>query len=168
MSKGITRYKDVALAKQRQQPSNAMYCRTGTVISEFEEKISARELPNCWAKIQKGLQPIKQILKDNETLVCWWKVNRWPPKEIELNHVAEGVGCESVRTDLGEFIARIGGWWTAYHIVTTGCIQIKGYWQSFSTKSSVQPIDNYTEEMTNTFVRCGEKVLKRSDWSYRC
>ena len=126
VSKGMARYKDVALAKQEAAAIKRDVLQNwDSYLLEFEEKISARGAEVLWAKdTEEATAYIKQILKDNEARLLV-KSKSMTTEEIELNHVAESVGCESVETDLGEFIVQVAGE-RPYHIVTPAMHKSKG------------------------------------------
>jgi len=77
-------------------------------------------------------------------------------EEIELNHVAESIVCESVETDLGEFIVQVAGE-KPYHIVTPAMHKSKGdIAELFTEKFGTAP-ESTPEELTE-YVR---QVLRK-------
>lgn len=157
VSKGMARYKDVALAKQEAAAIKRDVLQNwDSYLLEFEEKISARGAEVLWAKdTEEATAYIKQILKDNEARLLV-KSKSMTTEEIELNHVAESVGCESVETDLGEFIVQVAGE-RPYHIVTPAMHKSKGDIAKLFNDKFNTPIDSTPEEMTE-YVR---QVLRK-------
>lgn len=83
----------------------------------FEQKITARGAKVIWAEDTQAAQAaIAQIVKEKNctTLV---KSKSMVTEEIHLNSFLEGIGVESVETDLGEYIQQLDGE-PPYHIVT--------------------------------------------------
>jgi len=121
----MARYKNVELAKQEAAAiKRDVLLNWDNYLVEFEEKIAARGVEVLWANdAEEATAYIKQILKDNEARLLV-KSKSMTTEEIELNHVAESVGCESVETDLGEFIVQVAGE-RPYHIVNAGNAQIQ-------------------------------------------
>ena len=150
VSKGMARYKDVALAKQEAAAIKRDVLQNwDSYLLEFEEKISARGAEVLWAKdTEEATAYIKQILKDNEARLLV-KSKSMTTEEIELNHVAESVGCESVETDLGEFIVQVAGE-RPYHIVTPAMHKSKGDIAKLFNEKFSTPIDSTPEEMTES------------------
>ena len=86
-------------------------------LERFEQQITARGAKVLWA--ETGEQALKEITaicraKNCKTLV---KSKSMVTEEIHLNKHLEGLGIESVETDLGEYIQQLDGE-PPYHIVT--------------------------------------------------
>jgi L-lactate dehydrogenase complex protein LldF len=113
-----------------------------------------------WAKdTAEATKYITKILVDNEAHLLV-KSKSMTTEEIELNQTAQEIGCESVETDLGEFIVQLAGE-KPYHIVTPAMHKSKGdIAQLFNEKFNL-PIDSTPEEMAN-YVRgiLREKYVK--------
>lgn len=157
VAKGMARYENVELAKS---------CAAGIkrdvlqnwekYLLEFEKNISARGVEVLWAKdSDEATAFIKQILTDNEARLLV-KSKSMTTEEIELNHTAESIGCESVETDLGEFIVQVAGE-RPYHIVTPAMHKSKGDIAKLFNEKFNTPIDSTPEEMTE-YVR---QVLRK-------
>ena len=148
VSKGMARYKDVALAKQEAAAIKRDVLQNwDSYLLEFEEKISARGAEVLWAKdTEEATAYIKQILKDNEARLLV-KSKSMTTEEIELNAAAEAVGCESIETDLGEFIVQVAGE-RPYHIVTPAMHKSKGDIAKLFNEKFGTDINATPEELT--------------------
>jgi L-lactate dehydrogenase complex protein LldF len=125
-------------------------------LIQFEEKISARGVQVLWAKdAEEATVYIENILRENDAHLLV-KSKSMTTEEIELNHIAENVGCESVETDLGEFIVQLAGE-KPYHIVTPAMHKSKGDIARLFPEKFGTPIDSTPEEMTE-YVR---QVLRK-------
>jgi L-lactate dehydrogenase complex protein LldF len=125
-------------------------------LIQFEEKISARGVQVLWAKDAKEATGfIEDILRENKAHLLV-KSKSMTTEEIELNQLAEDAGCESVETDLGEFIVQLAGE-KPYHIVTPAMHKSKGDIARLFHEKFGTPIDSTPEEMTE-YVR---QVLRK-------
>lgn len=149
---GMARYKDVEAAKtQAAAIKRDVLQHWGRYLLEFEEKISARGVQVLWAQdSQEANSYIEQILRENDAHLLV-KSKSMTTEEIELNETAERMGCESVETDLGEFIVQLAGE-KPYHIVTPAMHKSKGDIAKLFNEKFGTPIDSTPEEMTE-FVR---------------
>ena len=118
VSKGLTRYANVNLAKNR-----AAYIKRDVLkkldsyLIQFEENIKRRGVEVIWAlDAQEATEEIKKILLDAECKLLV-KSKSMTTEEIDFNEEVEHIGIESVETDLGEFIVQVAGE-KPYHIVT--------------------------------------------------
>ena len=157
VSKGMARYNDVEAAKnQAATIKRDVLQNWGKYLLEFEEKITARGVEVLWAKdTAEATSFIEQILKENNAKLLV-KSKSMTTEEIELNHTAEQLGCESVETDLGEFIVQVAGE-KPYHIVTPAMHKSKGDIAKLFNEKFGTPIDSTPEEMTE-YVR---QVLRK-------
>lgn len=116
--KGMDRYKDVEAAKRQAGAIKRDVLKNwDKYLLQFEENISQRGVKVLWAKdTTEATAYVKDILKENEARLLV-KSKSMTTEEIDFNHTAEEVGCESVETDLGEFIVQVAGE-RPYHIVT--------------------------------------------------
>ncbi len=148
VSKGMARYQNVEAAKSQAAAIKRDVLRNwDKYLIEFEEKISARGVEVLWAKdAEEATSYIEQILRDNEAHLLV-KSKSMTTEEIELNHTAEKMGCESVETDLGEFIVQVAGE-KPYHIVTPAMHKSKGDIAKLFNEKFGTPIDSTPEEMT--------------------
>ncbi len=86
-------------------------------LESFEKKITSRGAKVLWAKdAAEALLYIGNICKEKNCKQVV-KSKSMVTEEIHLNHYLEGMGIESVETDLGEYIQQLDGE-TPYHIVT--------------------------------------------------
>ena len=97
---GMERYNNLGKAK-----TNAAAIKRDVLqhwekyLIQFEEKISARGVQVLWAKdAGEATAYIENILRENDAQLLV-KSKSMTTEEIELNHIAENVGCESVETD---------------------------------------------------------------------
>jgi len=154
---GMARYQNVERAK-----TNAAAIKRDVLqnwdkyLIEFEEKISARGVQVLWANdSDEATSFIETILRENNAHLLV-KSKSMTTEEIELNETAEKTGCESVETDLGEFIVQVAGE-KPYHIVTPAMHKSKGDIAKLFNEKFGTPIDSTPEEMTE-YVR---QVLRK-------
>ena len=154
---GMTRYKNVEAAKtQAAAIKREVLKHWDKYLLEFEEKISARGVQVLWATdAAEATKYIEQILRENEAHLLV-KSKSMTTEEIEFNETATHLGCESVETDLGEFIVQLAGE-KPYHIVTPAMHKSKGDIAKLFNEKFGTPIDSTPEEMTE-YVR---QVLRK-------
>jgi len=157
VNKGMARYNDVEKAKNQAAAIKRDVLRNwDKYLIQFEENISARGVKVLWAKDAKeATEYIEQILQENEAHLLV-KSKSMTTEEIELNETAKRMGCESVETDLGEFIVQLAGE-RPYHIVTPAMHKSKGDVAKLFNEKFGTPIDSTPEEMTE-YVR---KMLRK-------
>jgi len=157
VNKGMARYKNVEIAKEHAAAIKADVLNNwDNYLLEFEEKISARGVEVLWAKDEhEATEYIKKILVENDAKLLV-KSKSMTTEEIDLNQTAESIGCESVETDLGEFIVQVAGE-KPYHIVTPAMHKSKGDIAKLFNEKFNTPIDSTPEEMTE-YVR---QVLRK-------
>ncbi len=157
VSKGMARYNDVEVAKnQAAEIKREVLKNWAKYLLEFEEKISSRGVDVRWANdAAEATAFIEEILKENNAKLLV-KSKSMTTEEIELNETAERLGCESVETDLGEFIVQLAGE-KPYHIVTPAMHKSKGDIAKLFNEKFGTPIDSTPEEMTE-YVR---QVLRK-------
>lgn len=152
---------DLALAKRRQQPSNAMYCRTrDSYLLEFEEKVARRSA--LGKRSEEATAYINRILKSGWGWFAWWKGQINDHRRDRAESCGRSVGCESVETGFGR-IACTGRWWTALPSVTPAMHRSKGDIAKLFNEKFSTPIDRTPEEMTE-YVR---QVLRKKYASAR-
>ena len=152
VSKGMARYKDVNLAKNAAAAiKRDVLANWDKYLIQFEENISARGVKVLWAKDAKEATIyIENILKENNARLLV-KSKSMTTEEIELNETAEKSGCESIETDLGEFIVQVAGE-RPYHIVTPAMHKSKeDIAKLFNEKFDTPP--NSTPEELTEYVR---------------
>ncbi len=145
---GMARYKNVELAKDRAAAiKREVLNNWEKYLIEFEANCLANGTEVLWAKDDtEATQHIISILQENKATLLV-KSKSMTTEEIELNHTAESVGCESIETDLGEFIVQIAGE-RPYHIVTPAMHKSKEdiavlFHEKFGT-----PLNSTPEELT--------------------
>ena len=157
VEKGMARYKSVEAAKSQAAAIKRDVLRHwDEYLIQFEEKITSRGVEVLWAKdSDEATGFIEQILRENDAQLLV-KSKSMTTEEIELNQIAERNGCESVETDLGEFIVQLAGE-KPYHIVTPAMHKSKGDIAKLFNEKFGTPIDSTPEEMTE-YVR---QVLRK-------
>jgi L-lactate dehydrogenase complex protein LldF len=155
--KGMARYNNVEAAKtQAAAIKRDVLQNWDKYLIQFEEKISARGVQVLWATdAAEATIYIEQILRENDAHLLV-KSKSMTTEEIELNETAAKIGCESVETDLGEFIVQLAGE-KPYHIVTPAMHKSKGDIAKLFNEKFGTPIDSTPEEMTE-YVR---QVLRK-------
>ena len=118
VAEGILRYRDYDEARARAGAIKRDVLKNwDKYLIQFEENITKRGAKVLWAKdTAEATGYIRQILFDNEARLLV-KTKSITTEEIDFNRNAEEAGCESVETDLGEFIVQVAGE-PPYHIVT--------------------------------------------------
>jgi L-lactate dehydrogenase complex protein LldF len=157
VEKGMARYENVELAKQNAAAiKRDVLANWDKYLLEFEQNCTANGVEVLWAAdTTEATDFIKEILAQNNARLLV-KSKSMTTEEIELNHVAESVGCESVETDLGEFIVQVAGE-KPYHIVTPAMHKSKGDIAKLFNEKFNTPIDSTPQEMTE-YVR---QVLRK-------
>lgn len=145
---GMARYKNLSLAKDNAAAFKREMLRNwDKYLLEFEKNITANGAKVLWAKDeQEANDYLIRILKENNARLLV-KSKSMTTEEIDLNHTAESVGCESVETDLGEFIVQVAGE-KPYHIVTPAMHKSKGDIAKLFNEKFNTPINSTPEEMT--------------------
>lgn len=116
--KGKQQFMDLELARERAK--NAKWKAIATLDQQlelFEANITRRGAKVIWAEdAQQALEAIGRICREKKckTLV---KSKSMVTEEIHLNDYLQGIGVDSVETDLGEYIQQLDGE-APYHIVT--------------------------------------------------
>jgi L-lactate dehydrogenase complex protein LldF len=157
VNKGMARYNNVEKAKdQAAAIKRDVLQNWDKYLLQFEETISNRGVKVLWAKdAAEATGYIEQILIENDAKLLV-KSKSMTTEEIELNETAALMGCESVETDLGEFIVQVAGE-KPYHIVTPAMHKSKGDIAKLFNEKFGTPIDSTPEEMTE-YVR---QVLRK-------
>ncbi|MHB9140426.1 MAG: lactate utilization protein B [Paludibacter sp.] len=157
VNKGMARYNNVEKAKdQAAAIKRDVLQNWDKYLLQFEETISNRGVKVLWAKdATEATGYIEQILIENDAKLLV-KSKSMTTEEIELNETAARMGCESVETDLGEFIVQVAGE-KPYHIVTPAMHKSKGDIAKLFNEKFGTPIDSTPEEMTE-YVR---QVLRK-------
>lgn len=148
VSAGMARYKNLTIAKENAAAIKRDVLRNwDKYLLEFENNITSNGARVLWARDEKEANNyLLEILKEhNATLLV--KSKSMTTEEIDLNNNAASVGCESVETDLGEFIVQVAGE-KPYHIVTPAMHKSKGDIAKLFHEKFNTPIDSTPEEMT--------------------
>ncbi len=157
VEKGVARYADLEEARTRAAAIKREVMKNwDKYLVQFEENISERGAKVLWAKDSaEAAGYIQQILRENKAGLLV-KSKSMTTEEIGLNHKAEQAGCESVETDLGEFIVQTAGE-RPYHIVTPAMHKSKkDVAQLFHEKFGIP--ENETPERLTEYVR---QVLRK-------
>lgn len=157
VSKGMARYNNVEVAKnQAAAIKRDVLQNWDKYLLQFEKNISSRGVTVLWAKdSEEATKHIIQILIDNDARLLV-KSKSMTTEEIDLNETAEKMGCDSIETDLGEFIVQVAGE-KPYHIVTPAMHKSKGDIAKLFNEKFGTPIESTPEEMTE-YVR---QVLRK-------
>lgn len=148
VAKGFARYQNLHAARtQAAAIKREVLAHWGDYLREFEQKISARGVQVLWANnSHEAIDYVKEILaEENARLLV--KSKSMTTEEIDLNVRANEVGCESVETDLGEFIVQVAGE-KPYHIVTPAMHKSKGDIAKLFNEKFGTPADATPEELT--------------------
>jgi L-lactate dehydrogenase complex protein LldF len=116
-------------------------------LEAFESNAIAKGIKVLWAEtVEEAQQLIKQICEEEQctTLV---KSKSMVTEEIHLNSFLEGIGVESIETDLGEYIQQLDGE-PPYHIVTPAMHKSKEDVAILFNKHLGTPLDLSPEELT--------------------
>ena len=148
VAKGMARYNDVDEAKNRASAiKREVLANWDKYLIEFETVIKSRGVEVLWARdAAEATKFIEQLLVENDARLLV-KSKSMTTEEIELNETAERIGCESVETDLGEFIVQVAGE-RPYHIVTPAMHKSKGDIAKLFNEKFGTAIDSTPEEMT--------------------
>ena len=149
---GMARYQNVEYAKTKAAAIKREVLQNwAKYLLEFEKNITANGAEVLWAKDDvEANEQIVKILKENKATLLV-KSKSMTTEEIDLNHTAASAGCESIETDLGEFIVQVAGE-KPYHIVTPAMHKSKGDIARLFHEKFDTPIDSTPESMTE-FVR---------------
>ncbi len=157
VSKGMARYENVEKAKTHAAAVKRNVLNNwAKYLTEFEEKCISNGSEVLWVEnSEEATNLIIKILQENNAKLLV-KSKSMTTEEIELNHTAESVGCESVETDLGEFIVQVAGE-KPYHIVTPAMHKSKGDIAKLFNEKFNTPPESTPEELTE-YVR---QVLRK-------
>ncbi len=157
VGRGRDRYANLQLARSRgAYIKRKMLNNWDHYLCLFEENAIKNGITVLWAKDNlEAIGYLQDILKENEARLLV-KSKSMTTEEIEMNHAAEAVGCESVETDLGEFIVQVAGE-RPYHIVTPAMHKSKEDIAKLFNEKFNTPIDSTPEQMTE-YVR---QVLRK-------
>ena len=147
--KGLSRYRDVGKAKDSAAAiKREMLNNWDNYLLEFEKNISERGVKVLWADdAAEATEFIKEILIENDARILV-KSKSMTTEEIGLNETAKELNCESVETDLGEFIVQVAGE-RPYHIVTPAMHKSKEDIASLFHENFNTPVESTPEELTD-------------------
>lgn len=148
VAKGMARYNNLQRAKDEAAAiKRDVLHNWAKYLLEFEKNISARGVKVLWAKdAAEATSFLEAIIKEKNAKLLV-KSKSMTTEEIELNETAERLGCESVETDLGEFIVQVAGE-KPYHIVTPAMHKSKGDIAKLFNEKFGTDINSTPEEMT--------------------
>lgn len=148
VAKGMARYNNLQKAKDEAATIKRDVLHNWTkYLLEFEKNITARGVKVLWAKdAAEATSFLEAIIKEKNAKLLV-KSKSMTTEEIELNETAERLGCESVETDLGEFIVQVAGE-KPYHIVTPAMHKSKGDIAKLFNEKFGTDINSTPEEMT--------------------
>ena len=157
VANGRNRYANLQLARSRAAfIKRKMLANWDNYLIQFEENATKNGITVLWAKdTAQATEYLQTILKENEAKLLV-KSKSMTTEEIEMNHAAEAVGCESIETDLGEFIVQVAGE-KPYHIVTPAMHKSKEDIAKLFNEKFDLPINSTPQEMTE-YVR---QVLRK-------
>jgi L-lactate dehydrogenase complex protein LldF len=148
VAKGFARYRNLAAAREQAgKIKREVLAHWSDYLCEFEQNITRRGVQVLWAKdTQEAIGYVQSILvEENAHLLV--KSKSMTTEEIELNDHAKEMGCESVETDLGEFIVQVAGE-KPYHIVTPAMHKSKEDIAKLFNEKFNTPVNSTPEELT--------------------
>lgn len=118
VAQGFDRYEDLAAARQQAAAiKREALAHLDTYLVQFEENITRHGAEVLWAQTaDEAMVYVQELIAEVDATVLV-KSKSMTTEEIGLNDLVQHVGCESVETDLGEFIVQVAGE-RPYHIVT--------------------------------------------------
>lgn len=149
VAKGFTRYNNLSRAKaEAARIKRDVLRHWDEYLLQFEKNITAHGARVLWAEnVEEALGHIKKLLLEHEAKLLV-KSKSMTTEEIGLNEMAGSIGCESVETDLGEFIVQVAGE-RPYHIVTPAMHKSKGDIARLFNEKFGTPPDSTPTEMAN-------------------
>jgi L-lactate dehydrogenase complex protein LldF len=118
VARGKARYRDLDAARNAAASiKRDVLTHWEEYLLEFERNCTANGAEVLWATDSRQAGDyLKHIILENKAKLIV-KSKSMTTEEIEFNQLAAEVGCESLETDLGEFIVQVAGE-KPYHIVT--------------------------------------------------
>lgn len=153
VEKGMKRYRDVEAAKnQAAAIKREVLNHLDEYLLQFEKNITSHGVEVFWARnSEEAIAYVEKILVENEARLLV-KSKSMTTEEIELNAAVAKLDCESVETDLGEFIVQTAGE-KPYHIVTPAMHKSKSEIANLFHDKFGTPPESTPEELSD-FVRC--------------
>lgn len=152
--KGKLRYRNLEAAKDAAAAiKREMLANWEHYLLEFEKNCTASGATVLWAADDaEAREIIRNIIRENNARLIV-KSKSMTTEEIELNELAGEENCESIETDLGEFIVQVAGE-RPYHIVTPAMHKSKEdiaalFHEKFGTAPNENPIalTNFVREL---------------------
>jgi L-lactate dehydrogenase complex protein LldF len=146
VARGKARYRDQEAAKNATAAiKRDVLANWEKYLLEFEKNCTANGIHVLWAEnSEEAGNYIRSIIRaQNAKLIV--KSKSMTTEEIELNQLAHDEGCESIETDLGEFIVQVAGE-KPYHIVTPAMHKSKEdiaalFHEKFGTPAHEGPVE---------------------------
>lgn len=154
---GMKRFANLEKAKQAASDIKAnVLTHWEEYLLQFEQNITKNGAEVIWAEdSEEAVQHLIRIVKEADAKLLV-KSKSMTTEEIELNEEMEKIGCESLETDLGEFIVQVAGE-KPYHIVTPAMHKSKAdiaklFNEKFNTarESTPEELTNYVREFLRT------------------
>lgn len=154
VAKGKLRYRNLEAAKDAAAAiKREMLANWEHYLLEFEKNCTASGATVLWAADDaEAREIIRNIIRENNARLIV-KSKSMTTEEIELNELAGEENCESIETDLGEFIVQVAGE-RPYHIVTPAMHKSKEdiaalFHEKFGTAPNENPIalTNFVREL---------------------
>jgi L-lactate dehydrogenase complex protein LldF len=145
---GMSHYKNIEHAKEQAAAiKRDVLQHWSEYLLTFERNCRSNAAEVLWAEDACDAQRlITEIIKNHDAKLIV-KSKSMTTEEIEFNEIAESVGCESIETDLGEFIVQIAGE-KPYHIVTPAMHKSKEDIAHLFHDKFGLPVSSTPEEMT--------------------
>lgn len=154
VAKGMARYRNLEAAKRAAAAiKREVLTNWEHYLLEFEKQCQANGTEVLWATdSHEAGTYLRNIIRENKAKLIV-KSKSMTTEEIELNKLAQEEGCESLETDLGEFIVQVAGE-KPYHIVTPAMHKSKEdvaklFHEKFGTPADENPValTNYVREL---------------------
>ncbi len=145
VAKGKMRYRDLEAARTiAASIKRDVLTHWEAYLIEFERNCKDSGAEVLWATdTEEASQLLRNIIRENKAKLIV-KSKSMTTEEIEFNKLAAEEGCESLETDLGEFIVQVAGE-KPYHIVTPAMHKSKEdiaalFHEKFGTHSDDDPV----------------------------
>lgn len=147
VERGYQRYENISLAKDRAAYiKREMLTHWEDYLLQFEEGITKHGARVLWANdAHEVIEHVKQLLAEHQATLLV-KSKSMTTEEVSFNEEVAKVGCESVETDLGEFIVQVAGE-RPYHIVTPAMHKSKEDIAALFHEKFATPADSTPEEL---------------------
>lgn len=148
VERGYQRYANISLAKDRAAfIKREMLSHWDDYLLQFEEGITKRGAKVLWANdAHEVMEHVNQLLAEHQAKLIM-KSKSMTTEEVSFNEEVARFGCESVETDLGEFIVQVAGE-RPYHIVTPAMHKSKEDIAALFHEKFATPPNSTPEELT--------------------